>query len=134
MMPGSWTQSWFKAAAAVLAMAAVSVGGSACAMNQPNSGPGCTVDGSELLPAAAGGADSICAAIGEAARSRAPGISFTVEVRVLSASALTAVVRLSDGRTLPEQKMAVSDRQLNPASIERFAAAIAAEIGKAAVR
>jgi len=100
-------------------------------MNHPNPGPGCKVVGASELPAEAGGADAICAAIGDAARTRAPGVSFAVEIRVLSASALAAVVRLEDGRTLPELKMAVSDRQLNPGSIGRFAAAIAEEIGKA---
>jgi hypothetical protein len=41
------------------------------------------------------------------------------------------VVTLADGRVLPERKMAVSDRQLNRRSIERFASAIAAAIAKA---
>jgi hypothetical protein len=123
-----------KIAAISLMMAVASVGGSACAMNHPNPGPGCQVVGASQLPADAGGADAICSAIGDAARARVPGVSFTVEVRVLSASALAAVVRLADGRTLPEQKMAVSDRKLNPGSIGRFAAAIAEEIGKAEAR
>ena len=86
------------------------------------------------MPADVGGPDAICAAIQAAAQKEAPGASFSVEVRVLSASSLAAIVRLADGRTLPEQKMAVSDRQLGRGSIDRFAAAIAAEIGRAGSR
>jgi hypothetical protein len=123
-----------KIAAIMLAITVASAGGSACAMNNPNYGPRCEVVGAELLPAEAGGADAICAAIRAAAESQAPGVSFSVEVRVQSASSLAATVRLADGRTLAEQKMAVSDRQLNRGSIDRFAAAIAAEIGRTSNR
>ena len=103
-------------------------------MNSPDHGPHCQVTGEELLPAEAGGADAICASIRAAAQKQAPGVSFSVEVRVQSASSLAATVRLGDGRALAEQKMAVSDRQLNRGSIDRFAAAIAAEINRASKR
>jgi len=103
-------------------------------MNQSAHGTHCQVVGAGLLPADSGGADAICAAIDAAAAEQAPGTSFTVEVRVLSASSLAAIVRLGDGRALPEQKMAVSDRNLDRGSIDRFADAIAAEIGKATGR
>jgi hypothetical protein len=36
-----------------------------------------------------------------------------------------------NGRTLPEQKFAVMDRDLNPASIQRFAQSLATEVAKA---
>lgn len=114
-----------------LMMAAALVGGSACAMNRLDHGNTCQVVGASQLPADVGGPDAICAAIRAAAQKQAPGVTFSVEVRVLSASSLAATVRLADGRTLPEQKMAVSDRQLGPGSIDRFAATIATEIGGA---
>ena len=123
-----------RVARAVLIMAAASAGGSACAMNSLDQGAGCRVVGAGQLPAETGGADAICAAIRSAAQQQAPGVSFSVEVRVLSASSLAAAVSLADGRTLPEQKFAVSDRLLNRGSIDRFAAAIAAEIGRAGNR
>lgn len=93
--------------------------------------PQCVVDEAEKLPTEVGGPETICTAIVAAAQTQAPGAVSSVEVRVLSASSLAAVVTLADGRILPEQKMAVSDRQLSRGSIERFAAAIAAEIAEA---
>jgi hypothetical protein len=105
---------------------AFAIGGSACAMARPGAGRAkCVVSGADKLPAEAGGDEAICSAIRAATRDRAPAADYWVEVEVLSASSLAARVRLKDGRTLPEQRMAVSDRQLNPGSIERFAAAIA---------
>jgi hypothetical protein len=101
------------------------IGGSACAMQRPVAEPTqCAVIGANKLPAGLGGGEAICAAIRAAVRERGP-TDFAVEVRVESASAIAANVRFKDGRTLPEQKLAVSDRPLNRGSIERFAAAIA---------
>lgn len=91
--------------------------------------PQCSVSGADKLPAGVG-SDAICAAIRAAAGERAPGSDFAVEVRVKSASSLAAAIKLTDGRMLPEQRMAVSDRQLNQGSIERFAAAIADQVAK----
>jgi hypothetical protein len=105
---------------------ACAIGGNACAMGQPRPElTQCTVVGADKLPAEVGGEQAICSAIRAASREKAPGADYRVEVEVVSASALAARVTLKDGRTLPEQKMAVSDRQLNPGSIERFAAGIA---------
>ncbi len=103
-------------------------------MNSPAPAARCQVTGAGQLPPESGGGDAICAAIEAAARQQAPGMAFRVEVRVQSASSMSAIVKLDDGRMLPEQRMAVSDRQLNRGSIERFAAAVAAEIGKAGNR
>lgn len=117
----------------VIFMAGVT-GGSACAMERPVAqSPQCTVSGADKLHAEAGGAEAICSAIRAAAREKAPGTGFRIEVRVISASSLSARITLADGRLLPEQKMAVSDRQLNPGSIQRFAAAIAVAVAEAAV-
>lgn len=92
----------------------------------------CRVIGGEKLPSDLGGPQALCTVIGDAIREKAPGTSYAVELRVLSAHSLSADIKLGNGRRLPEQKMAVSDRQLNRGSIDRFAAAIAAEISKAA--
>ena len=84
----------------------------------------CHVIGGDKLPASAGTADSICAAIVSAAAANAPAARFSVEVRVLGHSALAATLITADGKTLPEQKYASSDRQLTPDSIEFFAGSL----------
>lgn len=81
----------------------------------------CHVIGGNKLPTSAGTADSICAAIVSAAAAHAPSARFSVEVRVLGRSALAATLTTADGKTLPEQRFASSDRPLNPDSIEFFA-------------
>lgn len=88
----------------------------------------CRVDGAEKALASVGGAEALCNAIAAAARAKAPGASFSVEVRALSTYSLAAKIRLADGRDLPEQRMAVNDRRIDRGSIERFAAAIADQI------
>ena len=95
-------------------------------MTQPSSkSEKCHIAGSDKLPAEVGGPSTVCAAIKSAVGKKGVGADYKVEVRVLSASSLAAIVHLSDGRILPEQKMAVSDRLLNKGSIGRFADAIA---------
>lgn len=91
--------------------------------------PRCHVVGGEKLPASTGGAAGICAAVERAMASSAPTVKYEVEVRVLSASALSATI-MAKGKTLPKQDFAVSDRNLNPRAIQRFAEAIA-EVAKA---
>lgn len=101
-------------------------------MTEPLSKPEkCRVVGSDKLPAEVGGPAALCAAIESAVAQKADGAMYRIEVHVLSPSSLAAFVHLSDGRTLPEQKMAVSDRLLNKGSIDRFADAIATEIAAA---
>lgn len=91
----------------------------------------CRVVGAEKLPPDSGGAKAVCAAIQRAVAARAPGARFTVDVRVVSARALRATVRIADGRTLPEQELAVSDRALNGSSLERFAQRLAEQLAQA---
>ena len=91
----------------------------------------CRVVGGAKLPAASGGADALCAAITKAAEAAAPGGRWSVEVRVLGNSALAATLTTADGRKLPEQRFAVSDRTLSKASFERFAKSLAREAAKA---
>lgn len=91
----------------------------------------CRISGAAKLPAEIGGSKALCAAIDAAARRHAPGARFTVDVRVMSPSMLAAVVTLSNGRKLAEQKIAVSDGALKRRSIERFADAIALQVAAA---
>ena len=94
----------------------------------------CRIVGGDSLPADSGGSDALCAAIREAAAEQAPGRRFSVEVTVKGPSMLAATVTTADGARLPEQKMAVSDRQLTRGSLERFAKALAGEVARAEAR
>ena len=121
-----------KTTAVILALAIASASGSAGGMTHSPSRPAhCRVFGGEKLPAEIGGPQALCATIEAAVRQRLPSTSFAVEVRVLSDSSLAATVKLRNGRTLPEQRMAVSDRKLNRGSVLRFASAIASQIAEA---
>lgn len=91
----------------------------------------CRVIAGEKLPAASGGADAICTAIERAVAASAPDVRFSAEVKVVRPSML-ATTLVVNGRTLPEQKFAVMDRDLNAASVKRFANSIAAAVAKAA--
>lgn len=98
-------------------------------MDSPASQPArCRVVGGEKLPAASGGAVALCAAI-ERALSGA-NAAVTAEVRVLSSSMLAATLT-ADGRTLPEQRFARMDRDLDGRAFERFAEALADQASKA---
>lgn len=106
---------------------------SAVAMNAagPKSASHCRVVASEKLPAASGGPDAICSAIEKAVAGAAPNVRFSAEVTVLTPSMLSTSLHV-EGRSLPEQKFAVMDRELNEASIRRFANSIAATVARAA--
>jgi len=117
---------------AVFASAALVASGSACAMSASEQRTGsCRVIGSELLPPASGGANALCRAIYSATARQAPGLSYSVEVRVLPRSRLSALVTMGDGRKLPEQNFVRMDQPLSSGAFERFATAIAAELAKA---
>ena len=90
----------------------------------------CTVIGADKLPAELGGANAICAALQRAVAAKASGAHYAAEFRVPSASALIANVAVN-GRKLPEQRFGVMDRNLNPASIERFAQTLANMVAEA---
>lgn len=91
----------------------------------------CTIIGGEILPAATGGDQGLCSAIERAIASRAPTARYTVQVKVLPRSRLSATL-VVNGRTLPEQKFAVMDRDLNSASIQHFADSLADQVAQAA--
>jgi len=114
----------------ILLLAATGLPAGAGAMSAPAQGH-CRVLQAEKLPAAAGGARAICAAIERAVAAQAPGARFSVEVKVVTPSMLAATL-VVNGRALPEQKFAVMDRTVGEASIRRFANALAAEVAKAA--
>ena len=95
------------------------------------SGPStpCRIVDGDKLPDNSGGAAALCSAIERAAAAKAPGVDYTVEVKVLSPSRLAATLT-SGGRKLPEQNFATMDRDLNGVSFERFAAALADQLAK----
>jgi hypothetical protein len=108
----------------IMLAAAAPLCGNACAMASPNNQtPACRVVDGDKLPAESGGANALCTAIERAIAARAPGVAFTVEVKVVSSSRLKAALS-RDGVRLPEQNFASMDRELRPDSFDRFAAAI----------
>lgn len=122
-------------AAVATAVALVAASGSACAMSSPGrESPHCRVIGGEKLPAETGGTSALCAAIERAVAARSPGVAYSIEVRVLSNWRLAGTVTTAEGRALPTVNHAISDRSLSKASVDRFAAAVAAEIGKTVQR
>ena len=114
---------------AAIAAALVSATGSACAVSTSDGDPvSCTVVDGGKLPAGSGGAEAICGAIRQEAEAQAPGVSFSVEVRVLSPSQLAAIVTTAAGRRLPEMRLVTADREIAKSSLERFARSIIAQI------
>ena len=107
------------------------ISGSACAMNSSEGqpAPSCQVIGK--LPAASGGADALCREIAAATAEAAPGVRYTIEIRVLPRDRLSATVTTTDGRQLPELGIASMDKPLSASSFKRFAASIATELAKA---
>lgn len=108
------------------------VSGSACAMNSSERQPAanCRVIDGNKLPSASGGADALCREIAAATAEAAPGVHYTIEIRVLPRARLSATVTTADGRTLPELGMASMDKPLTASSFKRFAASIASELAK----
>ena len=117
--------------ASIMLVAAALFCGSACAMSsQGNPSAHCRVIGGDKLPAESGGAAALCSEIERAMAARLPGAEYRAEVRVLSASRLSATM-VADGRALPEQHLASMDRDVNRASFERFATVLAEQVAAA---
>lgn len=115
--------------AALAITAAIWAGGSACAMKpQVTNAIRCSVIGAEKLPAELGGAEAVCQAIGEATAT-APGAS--VVVQVINPHMLAATATTADGRDLPEQRVATSDRTLHAGSLRMLAKALAEQLANA---
>src|SRR5690349_4668659 len=109
-------------------VAAVSSSGAVAMSAHGSARVSCTVVGAEKLPPTVG-TELICNEIGRAMARAAPSAHYSVEVRVLSPSRLSAVLTV-DGRRLEEQNLAVSDRDLAAGPIRRFAETIAAAAAK----
>ena len=115
-----------------IAAAVGCVSGSACAMSSTeNLSSGCRVVHGDKLPPESGGADALCQAIAEAAAETAPGVGYSIDIKVLPRARLSAMVTLADGRKLPELGMASMDKPLTNGSFKRFANSIAQELAKA---
>jgi hypothetical protein len=93
----------------------------------------CRIVGGEKLPPETGGIAGICSAVEHAVGAHAPNVAYSAEVKVVSASRLTASL-IVNGKSLPEQNFAVMDHKLNASAIQHFADGLAAEIAKAAGR
>jgi len=108
------------------------IGATACAMTPPSStGIDCTLVGADKLPAAAGPADTLCNRIRSivVANSPASGVSLTIQVH--TSYFISGAATLADGRTLPEQKVAISDAELNAKAVEMLANGLARQIREA---
>ena len=91
----------------------------------------CRVVGGEKLPAEAGGANAICAAVERAVAAKSPRLRYSADIRVLSRTALAAELQ-TNGRKLPELRFSVQDRNLNPMAIGHFADSVAKALADAA--
>ncbi len=118
---------WRDFSVALSLAAVVSMSESACAMNSADRQARCNVVNGDKLPAESGGAAALCSAIESAAAKRAPGVGYSVEVKVQSSSRLAADL-VREGHALPQQNYATMDRALTRQSFERFAAALADRI------
>ncbi len=87
----------------------------------------CQVSGAQKLPAEAGGADALCAAVGQALAKVSPKPQ-TVELSVLSPFMISATVVMADGRRLPAVKVGSADRPLGARAIRMLADGIAAQV------
>src|SRR6476646_10149114 len=87
----------------------------------------CRVVAGEKLLAGAGGAEALCAQVKKAIATAAPKARYSAEVKVMPRSRLSAAL-VVNGRALPEQKFALMDSELGPATIQRFAEGIATAV------
>ena len=96
----------------------------------------CVVQGVEKLPPELGGEAAVCSAIERAAapellRAGIAPAAVSVSVQVLSQHRISAIATV-DGRSLPEQHVARSDRPLNTRTIDMLAEGVALELSKLA--
>ena len=108
------------------------IGATACAMTPPSATSiDCTLVGADKLPASAGPSDTLCNRIRSAIASSAPASGVSVTVQVHTSHFISAAATLADGRTLPEQKVATSDADLNERAVEMLANGLARQIREA---
>ncbi len=119
----------------IMGLALALCSGSAMAMSYTSTDTiACWVVGGAKFPSAAASASELCRVIRATAEKDAKEALISVEIKVLSPSALVSSVRLSGGRLLPDQHLEVSDSVLRPSAIKRFAEAIAAQVREAGAR
>lgn len=92
----------------------------------------CTVQGVQKLPQGLGGQPAVCSVIANAvlpalARAGISSSAVTVAVEVKSESRISAIAEIN-GRPLPEQNVAVSDRALNAGAIRMLADGLATQL------
>ena len=90
----------------------------------------CRVVSGEKLLTRAGGGDAVCGEVKRAIAAAAPKAHYKIEIRVLPRSRLSAAL-VVNGRTLPEEKFAAMDSELDPGVIHRFAEGFASAIAEA---
>jgi len=118
-------------AAFVLICAAAIVPANARAMSA-SSDPqrSCRVVTGEKLLVRAGGGEAVCGQVKRAIAVAAPKARYKVEIKVLPRSRLSAAL-VVNGRTLPEEKFAVMDSELDLRAIQRFAEGVASAVAEA---
>jgi hypothetical protein len=90
----------------------------------------CTVVGAENLPAEIGGPDAVCRTMLEAVSS-VSGIAaneLSITVQIINAHSAAASVARVDGRKLADQRVGISDRDLNRHALAMLAKAVATEL------
>jgi hypothetical protein len=90
----------------------------------------CRVVAGEKLLARAGGGEAVCGEVKRAIAVAAPKARYKVEIKVLPRSRLSAAL-VVNGRTLPEEKFAVMDSELDRNAIHRFAEGVASAVAEA---
>lgn len=100
----------------------------------PNRTIRCSVEGAEQLPQELGGEGDICSTMEAAALPalRDAGIAAStvvILVKVKSPYRISAIAE-SNGTSLGEQKVGISDRPLNKSAIEMLARAVAGQLSK----
>ena len=118
MFAGSYEAMGVRLASFLLLAAIVSARGAAVTSARSLAGT-CHVTGSTRLPARLD-AQEICSVIAQSMAEHAPAASYQVEVQVRSKSRLTASL-IVNGHVLPIESMAVSDSEIGPGSLKRFA-------------
>lgn len=103
-------------------------GGTACAMTSAETGSRCVAVSADKLPAESGGIPALCTAIEVAMNERAPDLGYSIKVTAAVPSRVSVVVSTEDGKTLPEQTMAVMDTRMSKDMLTQFAETVAQEI------
>lgn len=91
----------------------------------------CTVIGAEKLPAEVGGSEGVCRSMLEAVSAvsgKAAASELSITVQIINAYTAAATVTMADGRKLAEQRVGISDRELNQRALAMLAQAVASQL------